>query len=565
MEMAKENSKKILNRIEDIIKNSIANYTRIASMALLAAAPLTMAQAVDVDPPVTEHIDANTEIRVVAPTNTWNGTRGLGQTGSAEALGSGRLIFGLNGSWYNQGKNFSGAPNKGANIFTGIGSIALGLNRHVDGFAWISGFGSTDYQSEQASGPGTVGAGVQGTLPFAQSAPVRMGAQVALTQGLTNNPIDSNGADGYSYFEARTGLDFMGKLIQTFVLGSEDVGFKLHVNEGVVTSVESGTDALLLLGTGAQVNLFSAVLGLELHSRNPINNIDLGRDPFWLTPSVQFRSAYDINLSGGADFALSGERGDAARTRALEPLRLFAGMTFTFDTEAGARAEIKAREQREAREKSALRNSNRNLKEQAKDDSIAALKQKSASDSAAAAMAAKNTSDSLARTNRSSSDSLAMANKARQDSLALAESQKNLALEKSKRSEAEKQLLSTGLLLMDAVYFETGKTDISINSKPYLNIIAKMLTKYTKLRIEVAGHTDDVGTDQNNQRLSQGRAESVANYMVSVAPKLRDVLSAKGYGESMPKADNKTADGRKMNRRTELAVLNKEMLKEYNP
>jgi outer membrane protein OmpA-like peptidoglycan-associated protein len=529
---------------------------QLASAIALAFPLFSFAQEVktDVDPPVMEHIDANTEIRVVAPTNTWYGTRGLSQTGSAEALGSGRLIFGLNGSYYRQQKNFAGAPNKGANFFTGIGSIALGLNRHVDAFASITGFGSTEYNSEQASGPGTVGAGVQGTLPFAQSAPVRMGAQVALYQGLTDNPIDSNFADGYSYFEARTGLDFMGKLIQSLVIGTEDVGFKMHFNEGVITSAESGTDNLLLISTGAQFNLFSAVLGAELHGRSPIDNIDFGTDPLWMTPSLQFRSLYDINLTVGGDIALSGERNDAAGTRALEPYRLFAGLAFTIDTEAGARAEAKAKAQREAREKAGLKNSNRALQQQAKEDSLAQIRRKSESDSAAANLAAKNRADSLA-----------MADKARQDSLALAESQKNLALEKSKRSEAEKQLLSTGLLLMDAVYFETNKTDISINSKPYLNIIAKMLTKYTKLRIEVAGHTDDVGSDARNQTLSQGRAESVANYMTSVAPELRDVLSAKGYGESMPKADNKTADGRKMNRRTELQVLNKEVLKEYNP
>jgi outer membrane protein OmpA-like peptidoglycan-associated protein len=333
----------------------------------------------------------------------------------------------------------------------------------------------------------------------------------------------------------------------------------------VVTSTESGTDGLLLLSTGAQVNIFAAVLGAEFHTRSPIDAIEFGTDPMWMTPSIQFRSGYDINLSAGADIALSGDRDDAAGTRALEPFRLFAGLTFTLDTEAGARAEAKARAQREAREKSALRNKNNSLVMEAKEDSLAMVRQKSTTDSAAAASAAKNTADSLAMANKAQGDSAAMANKARQDSLALSESQKNLALEKSKRSEAEKQLLSTGLLLMDAVYFETGKTDISINSKPYLNIIAKMLTKYGKLRIEVSGHTDDVGSDAYNLSLSQGRAQSVADYMVQAAPDLRAVLSAKGYGETQPKADNKSAEGRKMNRRTELQVLNKEALKEYNP
>ncbi|HKP98261.1 MAG TPA: OmpA family protein [Fibrobacteria bacterium] len=510
--------------------------------------------ATNVDPPATESITANTEIRVVSPTNTWYGTRGLGQTGSAEALGQGRLIIGLNGSFYQQQRTFPGAPNDGANIFTGIGSLGFGISRYVDAFASLTGFGSTDYESSQASGPGTVGAGLQGTLPFAPSAPIRMAAQVGLYQGLTDNPIDSNFADGYSYFEARKGLDFMGKLIQSLVFGSEDLGFKWHFNEGVVTSAESGTDALFLLSTGAQVNFFTGVVGLELHNRSPIDAIDFGKDPLWMTPSVQFRTSYAINLTAGGDLALSGDRNDAADTRALEPYRLFAGLAFTIDTEAGARAEAKARAQREAREKAGLRNANRGLKEQAVEDSLARVRQQAYSDSAAAAAAAK-----------ARSDSAAMAEKARRDSAALAETRRNLELEKSKRSDAEKQLLSTGLLLMDAVYFETNKTDISINSKPYLNIIAKMLTKYPKLKIEVAGHTDDVGSDARNLTLSQGRAESVTGYMVSAAPELRDVLTAKGYGESMPKADNKTAEGRKLNRRTELQVLNKEALKEYNP
>jgi outer membrane protein OmpA-like peptidoglycan-associated protein len=541
------------------------NLISLATFAILSQASLSMAEpTTNVDPPVTEHIAANTEIRVVAPTNTFYGTRGLPQTGSAEALGQGRLIFGLNGSFYNQQKAFALGPNKGANFFTGIGSIAFGLNRFVDAFASVSGFGSTGYTSEQASGPGTVGAGVQGTLPFSQSAPVRMGAQVALYQGLTDNPIDTNFADGYSYFEARTGLDFMGKLIQTLALGNEDTGFKWHFNEGVVTSTETGTDALLLLSTGAQLNVFAAVLGAEFHTRSPIDAIEFGTDPMWITPSVQFRSGYDINLSAGADIALSGERNDAAGTRALEPYRLFAGMTFTLDTEAGARAEAKAKAQREAREKAALRNQNSNLVMEAKEDSLARLREKSSADSAAAAAASRNSADSLAMARKAQGDSAAMAGKSRRDSLALAESQRNLELEKSKRSEAEKQLLSTGLLLMDAVYFETNKTDISINSKPYLNIIAKMLTKYPKLMIEVSGHTDDVGSDARNLTLSQGRSESVANYMVQAAPELRGMLSAKGYGETQPKADNKTADGRKLNRRTELQVLNKDALKEYN-
>jgi outer membrane protein OmpA-like peptidoglycan-associated protein len=191
------------------------------------------------------------------------------------------------------------------------------------------------------------------------------------------------------------------------------------------------------------------------------------------------------------------------------------------------------------------------------------------------AMADKAQRDSLALTSKAKQDSLAMAEKARRDSMAmserarrdsalLGEANRKLSEERSKRSEMENQLLTTGLLVMDAVYFETGRTAISMNSKPYLNMLAKMLTKYPKLQIEVGGHTDNVGSDSYNQTLSDGRSAAVRNYLVSQAPELGTRLTSKGYGETMAKADNATAEGRKYNRRTELRVLNKEALQEYN-
>ncbi len=511
----------------------------------------------DVDPPVTARIEANTDINVTAPTNTFYGTRGLSQTSSAEALGEGRLIFGVYGSWYQQQKDFTGGPNKNANIFTGIGSISLGVNRQIDVFASLAGFGSTDYASDTAAGLGSVGGGIQGTLPFSPEIPVRMAAQVAIYQGLSNNSINTNHADGYNYFETRSGLDFMAKLIQTLTLGHEKMGLKLHLNEGMRTSAESGTEALLLLGAGAQFNVTAASIGMEIHSRTPFRKIEVGTDPLWISPSVQFRTPFEINLTLGGDIALAGTRDDVSGTRALEPYRIFGGIAFTFDTEYGKRAAAKAKEQKETNERLALQSRNRDLTNtistNSREDSLARMRQKSESDSAAAAMAAK-----------ARQDSLAMAGKSQNDSLALAEAKRKLEEEKSKRSDAEKQLLSTGLLLLDAVYFESGKTDISINSQPYLNIIAKMLTKYPKLQIEVSGHTDNVGGATFNMGLSEGRSQSVAAYMLTVAPGLKGSLTAKGYGLNQPKDDNKTADGRKHNRRTELQVLNKEVLSEYN-
>jgi outer membrane protein OmpA-like peptidoglycan-associated protein len=157
-----------------------------------------------------------------------------------------------------------------------------------------------------------------------------------------------------------------------------------------------------------------------------------------------------------------------------------------------------------------------------------------------------------------------LAKKATADSLALIEAAKNLAEEKAKRSDAEKQLLSTGELLLDAVYFKTDQTVISINSKPYLNIIGKMLLKYPKLQIEVAGHTDNIGDKDYNITLSQGRAEAVRDYLTEIAPALSGKLNSHGYGMSMPKADNNTKEGRLSNRRVELHVINMDALQQYS-
>ncbi|MEO6095594.1 MAG: OmpA family protein [Fibrobacteria bacterium] len=512
----------------------------VSVLSLLAGSLPTAAEPiVNVDPPALESIDETTNIKVVPPTMTMQGTRGLSQTASAEALGEGRLVLGLHGPWYRQEREFKGVPNQQADIFTGVGTISYGISRQFDIFASLTGYGSQNYASDNASGLGTIGGGIQATLPFSPSAPLRMGAEFAVFNGISKNPINSNYSDGYNYFETRTGLDFRGNLIQTLVTGSEDAAIKVHFNEGLVTSAENGVDPLLMLATGVQFNLPVAALGIELHSRTSLNNVDMDTDPLWVTPSLQFRTAYNLNLSLGGDISLSKDRPDPSAQRALEPFRLFGGLAFTFDTQAEKRRQEKMEAWRLGQEKARLKARNEELARQAREDSA-----------------------------QSVADKAAMAEKARQDSLAnaaaLADARKKLQDELNKRTDLEKQLLNTGLLVMDAVYFETGKTEISINSKPYLNILAKMLVKYPKLQIEVAGHTDNVGSDGYNMNLSQGRAMSVMAYMQSQQSELSGRLTAKGYGESMAKADNTTAEGRKLNRRTELQVLNKDALREYN-
>ena len=80
---------------------------------------------------------------------------------------------------------------------------------------------------------------------------------------------------------------------------------------------------------------------------------------------------------------------------------------------------------------------------------------------------------------------------------------------------------------------------------------------HEKVIVEVAGHTDSIGTEEYNEGLSQRRAQSVLDYLVEQGINASR-MTAKGYGESQPIASNDTSEGRAKNRRTELVVLERD-------
>lgn len=103
------------------------------------------------------------------------------------------------------------------------------------------------------------------------------------------------------------------------------------------------------------------------------------------------------------------------------------------------------------------------------------------------------------------------------------------------------------------IYFESGKAKIRSKSFKILDQAATVLNKYPKLNILVQGHTDDRGSDTDNQKLSEKRAQAVMAYLVSKSVSAKR-LTAKGYGESKPVASNKTTKGRGKNRRIEFQI-----------
>ncbi len=109
--------------------------------------------------------------------------------------------------------------------------------------------------------------------------------------------------------------------------------------------------------------------------------------------------------------------------------------------------------------------------------------------------------------------------------------------------------------------FDVNKSDIQTTTKANLDQLSGTLKKYDDTNILIEGHTDATGEDAYNKKLSDRRAQSVENYLVSQGV-ANSRISTKGYGESQPKADNNTDSGRQANRRVEVAIYaNKEMKK----
>ncbi|MFN3786654.1 MAG: OmpA family protein, partial [Thiothrix sp.] len=109
-------------------------------------------------------------------------------------------------------------------------------------------------------------------------------------------------------------------------------------------------------------------------------------------------------------------------------------------------------------------------------------------------------------------------------------------------------------ITLKGVNFEKGAAILTAASLPVLAKVANTLKQHTDLNIEVGGHTDSSGDAATNQKLSQARAERVMQYLIDKGIPAA-FLSAKGYGATVPLADNSTATGQAQNRRVELRIL----------
>lgn len=110
------------------------------------------------------------------------------------------------------------------------------------------------------------------------------------------------------------------------------------------------------------------------------------------------------------------------------------------------------------------------------------------------------------------------------------------------------------LNLPDGVTFDFNKADLKPQFYPALNNVAATLREYNQTIVEVTGHTDSVGSDAVNQRLSEQRAASVGNYLIGQGL-MRERFEIVGMGKRYPIASNDTESGRALNRRVEIRVV----------
>jgi len=106
---------------------------------------------------------------------------------------------------------------------------------------------------------------------------------------------------------------------------------------------------------------------------------------------------------------------------------------------------------------------------------------------------------------------------------------------------------------MPDVLFDSGQYTLKPAARERLARISGIVLAYPDLKLEIEGHTDSIGTDDYNQRLSEKRATTVRDYLVDANVPGDNVVS-RGFGKIRPVADNKTAAGRKLNRRVEMIV-----------
>jgi outer membrane protein OmpA-like peptidoglycan-associated protein len=264
--------------------------------------------------------------------------------------------------------------------------------------------------------------------------------------------------------------------------------------------------------------------------------------------AIAVRRQEDERLASERRAGLDREAKAKAETEAEARLRAQAEADRRLEADRRARAEA---------ERAAAQSETANIKREAEDARVAARNE---------ADRLKREADARAAEAERSARAAAQA-EADRSALALQEAERLRHKAESEKAELRARLLSQfnliletrdsarGLIVnMSDVLFDTAKYTLRPGARERLAKVAGIILGHPGLRLEVEGHTDSVGADAYNQRLSEQRAGSVRDYLIQQGIPESNSLAAKGFGETRPVASNDNAAGRQQNRRVELVV-----------
>lgn len=523
----------------------------------------------------------------------WGG-RGLTQTHSAVPLGMGRILVGVQGgqnpTTYSYQKPRTITPPLDAAVRTVLVSAAYGVRPNLDVSAWASAYTVPDWtKNPYNTGLGSTGLAVQYSPTHEWELPVRVAIQGQFIAGTSTHPIHSGYdsirealyADGYSYSLTRMDNDFAVRLIQTAWFRHRNVLVQFHANEGFVVSPELERDAMLLFDAGIAVTPHPMLtVGLEGHVRTRTPVPAYSTDPRWITLSATAhlpRKGPDIGV--GLDIRQTDRREKGLRKHSLDPWRVLLQASMPIDLLAKihdmrlsdaeqikierkilrdslAANERQKRDLYEARLR--LDSLERELARIARRDSIAAAKL--AAEAARESDLQRRRADSLDARLRDGGLQLGEGETRGAALLVLDGSLRGRAARRQLEENIDAELRTSGGLQLDGVYFSKNTNTIASVSHSYLDLVGGRLARHQTLRIEVGGHSDNTMGARESKEFSLKRAQAVRDYLVRKFPTLKARLVVKGYGDAQPVSSNLTEEGRSMNRRVELLVLNPEEL-----
>jgi outer membrane protein OmpA-like peptidoglycan-associated protein len=215
--------------------------------------------------------------------------------------------------------------------------------------------------------------------------------------------------------------------------------------------------------------------------------------------------------------------------------------------EAHRRAEAETA-QAEARERQASALAAQQQAQVEADAALAAQQQAQAQ-----AEAARQNAEDAQRQKEQAERQTAEAERARQEAIQQKEELRNRLLAQLNQVLQTKDSARGLIVSMPDVLFDFNKYTLKPEARERLARISGIVLAYPDLHLQVEGHTDSIGSDEYNQELSEKRAATVRDYLVSSGVSINNVV-AEGFGKAEPVSDNSTAAGRKLNRRVDLVV-----------